>query len=226
MKCRIWQLLNLFLVVFAFYEAFTFELSAQNQVDQLLTNDWKLTNSKTGELFPCRIPSEVHTTLFENQVIEDPFFGKNETDLQWIGDQQWDYSCTFLPDESLLQCGQIELQFGGLDTYCSIYLNDSLLLQTNNAFRSWRIPVKYLIKNEINKLIIKFIPIANLQQNAAREVILGLGVFNPKLDIFEHKFFYVRQCDVGAGLGIVQTAVRILLDQTRLCCHDAPRQKS
>ena len=42
-----------------------------------------------------------------------------------------------------------------MDTYANIYLNDSLLGKTNNAFRTWKFDIKKLAKTE-NKLLIAF----------------------------------------------------------------------
>ncbi|MBT8377440.1 MAG: glycoside hydrolase family 2 protein, partial [Bacteroidia bacterium] len=47
------------------------------------------------------------------------------------------------------------LEFEGLDTYASVYLNDSLLVKTANAFRRWSIDVSSVLKNQ-NALRIVF----------------------------------------------------------------------
>ncbi len=48
-----------------------------------------------------------------------------------------------------------QLNFEGLDTYASVYLNDSLILKANNAFREWHVDVKSLLSSE-NELRLVF----------------------------------------------------------------------
>ncbi len=53
----------------------------------------------------------------------------------------------------------------------------------------------------------------DLQQDAAGQVFVGLGIDHIEFFIIEHQLLDVRQGDVGAGLGIVQTAIGIFFNQ-------------
>ena len=101
------------------------------------------------------VPGNVFSDLLENKLIEDPFIGDNEKEMQWVSEEDWEYKTTILVDEETLEKKNIELNFEGLDTYASVYLNDSLILKTNNAFRSFDINVKPNLKAE-NELRILF----------------------------------------------------------------------
>ena len=92
----------------------------------------------------------MHSDLLENELIEHPFIGNNEERLQWISETDWEYKTTFSVDEETLQKRHIELNFEGLDTYASVFLNDSLILKTNNAFREFQVDVKSLLKLKMN----------------------------------------------------------------------------
>lgn len=92
------------------------------------------------------VPGNVHSDLFSHQLIEDPFIGDNEKEVQWISETDWEYKTIFLIDEETFQKNHFEINFEGLDTYASVYLNDSLILNANNAFRRWNINVKPLLK--------------------------------------------------------------------------------
>jgi beta-mannosidase len=50
----------------------------------------------------------------------------------------------------------IDLVFEGLDTYADVYLNGSLILSANNMFREWILPVKPLLRETNNKIVIHF----------------------------------------------------------------------
>jgi hypothetical protein len=59
----------------------------------------------------------------------------------------------------------------------------------------------------------------DLQQDLARQILARLRVDHLKFLLFEHELLDVGQRDVGAGLRVVQPAVRILLDQANGWCH-------
>lgn len=102
------------------------------------------------------MPGTIHTDLFTNKLIPDPFFGNNEQSLQWIEKEDWEYKTTFKVSASDLKSDKIELCFEGLDTYAKVFLNDSLILYANNMFRIWNIDAKYYLKKGNNTLRILF----------------------------------------------------------------------
>lgn len=105
---------------------------------------------------PASVPVSVHTALLKNKMIEDPFYRDNEEKLQWIEKEDWEFQCVFEADEAVLQKRHIEMVFKGLDTYAHIYVNDSLVLETDNMFRTWAADVKKHLKLGTNKLHIYF----------------------------------------------------------------------
>src|SRR5690606_40572125 len=54
--------------------------------------------------------------------------------------------------------------------------------------------------------------------DAARELFARFRINNLKGFIVEHKLLDIGQRDVGAGLGVVQPAVRVFLDETYNRC--------
>ena len=40
----------------------------------------------------AQFPTNVHLDLIANKIIEDPFIGKNENDVQWIGEVRPNFS--------------------------------------------------------------------------------------------------------------------------------------
>ncbi|WP_298427818.1 glycoside hydrolase family 2 protein [uncultured Kordia sp.] len=101
------------------------------------------------------VPGNVYSDLLAHDKIPDPFLGSNELNVQWVPTKDWEYKTTFSLDEETLEKSHIELTFEGLDTYASIYLNDSLLGKTNNAFRTWKFDIKKAAKSS-NSLRITF----------------------------------------------------------------------
>jgi beta-galactosidase/beta-glucuronidase len=94
---------------------------------------------------PAQVPGVVQTDLLENHLIPDPFYRDNESRLQWIGESDWEYQTTFQLDAPALAHEHLDLVFEGLDTFADVSLNGHSILESDNMFRRWRIPVKTLL---------------------------------------------------------------------------------
>ena len=123
---------------------------------QDLVKNWEFKDTSSKTWMPASVPGCVHTDLFENNKIADPFIGTNEIDLQWIGNKNWIYKTKFIVDNNLFKMEKIFLNFLGLDTYAKIKLNNVMILKTNNMFHAWKVDVKKFIIKDENKLIIEF----------------------------------------------------------------------
>lgn len=125
-------------------------------VDVLIDKGWKFKNASDSNWLPAKVPGDVLTDLLNNHKISDPFFRKNEKQIYPLELADWVYSTQFNIDPKIFSQDEIQLYFEGLDTYSDIYLNDSLILQTNNMFRSWTINCKTFIHFKDNRLRIIF----------------------------------------------------------------------
>src|SRR5579864_5874129 len=105
---------------------------------------------------PAQVPGAVQTDLLENHLIPDPFYRNNESRLQWIGESDWEYQTTFQLDAATAAREHVDLVFEGLDTFAEVFLNEHSILQSDNMFRRWRIPVKKLLQPGANTLRIVF----------------------------------------------------------------------
>jgi beta-mannosidase len=121
-----------------------------------LPTNWEFRQANKEKWYPVTAPVSAHTALLQNGLIEDPFYRDNEDKLQWIEKEDWEFRTVFQVDESFLLKKHVEIIFKGLDTYAHVYVNDSLVLESDNMFRTYTIEVKkYLIKGE-NRLSIYF----------------------------------------------------------------------
>ncbi len=130
---------------------------------QTLHNNWTLipsadaTNrSRLRGPIPAQVPGCVHTDLLRANLIPDPYENNNEHALQWIGQSDWTYQTTFIPDAALFQHERIDLVAEGLDTVATVYLNGSEVARTQNMHRTYRFDVKPLLKQGENTLTITF----------------------------------------------------------------------
>ncbi|NOQ23786.1 MAG: glycoside hydrolase family 2 protein [Bacteroidales bacterium] len=118
-----------------------------------LNNNWEFTSEIYNQTYPAIIPGSIHTDLFQNNLILDPFSGENENYLQWIDTLMWIYTTEFKKPDGLKSDEGLEIIFKGLDTYADVYLNDSLLFSANNMFVPWKIkidPNQLKIKNTLS----------------------------------------------------------------------------
>ena len=113
--------------------------------------------------------------MLENEVIEDPFYGVNEQEMNWIYDSDWVYEKEFDIEDDFLNHKNIILRFYGLDTYTKIYLNDEILGLTENMFIRYEFDIKSKLQNTGNKLIIKFKSPTKKAQEEAEKLDINLN---------------------------------------------------
>jgi beta-mannosidase len=115
---------------------------------------FKQAEKKDSKFLPvAQFPTNVHLDLIANGVIADPFVGKNENDVQWIGEVPWVYKTTFpSPALSTEERSNVKavLAFDGLDTYATVLLNGKEILKTESMFIPERVDVTTTLKKEGN----------------------------------------------------------------------------
>ena len=114
-------------------------------------DNWKF--EYKGDWYKAEVPGNNFSDLLSHGFIPDPFYGTNEDSVQWVSEREWNYRTTFSPTKSNNQ----SLIFKGLDTYAKVYLNDSLILETDNMFRIYEVEVSNLLQ-AANTLQICFLP--------------------------------------------------------------------
>jgi beta-mannosidase len=117
---------------------------------------WQFREVGKTDWHNATVPGCVHTDLLANKLIDDPFYRDNEKQQQWIGQKDWEYRTTFNVTKQTLGHEHLELVFEGLDTYAKVYLNEQLVLDADNMFRTWRVDVKPLLTAGDNSLRIVF----------------------------------------------------------------------
>ena len=102
------------------------------------------------------VPGSTHEALIAAGRIPDPFIGTNEQDVQWIGEQDWLYRCTFEVAAETLSQPQIDLCFDGLDTFAAVWLNGERVASSDNMFVPLRRPVASKLRAGANTVQIVF----------------------------------------------------------------------
>ncbi|KAL1887764.1 Beta-mannosidase B [Sporothrix stenoceras] len=106
-----------------------------------------------------QFPTNVHLDLLAHERIPDPFIGKNEEVVQWIGEKKWVYKTSFsLPKTTSDKSKKVVLAFDGLDTFATVVLNGKTILESDNMFLPYRVDVTDTVRTdgEKNDLVITF----------------------------------------------------------------------
>ncbi|PJJ73385.1 beta-mannosidase [Diaminobutyricimonas aerilata] len=126
-----------------------------------LDGEWKLTavsgqapDDLRGVAIPAVVPGCAHTDLLRAGLIDAPFDGDNEAAQQWIGSTVWRYERTFdwTPDEH----ERHDLVAEGLDTLATVIVNGTVVAQTRNQHRSYRLPIGHLLVAGENTIAVEF----------------------------------------------------------------------
>ncbi len=134
---------------------------AQNAV-LALDHGWQFRQIKgdaqgaENEWLPATVPGDVHLDLLANKKISDPFYRDNESRLQWIENESWEYRLSFDVTPELLARSNVDLVFDGFDAAAQVYVNGAQVLKADNMFRVWRVPVKGYLHAGTNLLRVVF----------------------------------------------------------------------
>ena len=157
---------------------------------------WQFRQAGKADWHKAEVPGTVHTDLLANKMIDNPFYASNEAGLQWIEKEDWEYRCVFNAPANLIKKQGLTLVFEGLDTYASIYLNNELILEAANMFRTWRIPLANKLINGKNEIHIIFSSAVRHDDSLWR-VYFPLKLPGENLRMFSRKAQYQYGWDWG-----------------------------
>lgn len=178
------------------------ELEGQNaNRTKLLCEGWEFRQVGKKEWYPAMVPGNNFMDLRSNALIDDPFHRANETVLQWVEKESWEYKAQFNVSSSDLRTNQVILVFEGLDTYADVYLNGEFLFESNNMFMGWSEEVSDLLIEGENQLHILFhSPLNHVKEEAERSGILypaGNDHSEENLSVYSRKAPYHFGWDWG-----------------------------
>jgi beta-mannosidase len=165
----------------------------------VLSDGWTFSEAEKNEWLPAIVPGTVHQDLLRNHIISDPHYRLNESDVQWIEEKDWEYRTTFYADNETLNSDAAELWFQGLDTYASVYLNDILIMDTNNMFITHKADVKnYLIAGN-NELRIYFHSPVNEGLKKLQKIDYYIPAINEQAPSDRHTSVFTRKAPFHFG---------------------------
>lgn len=149
-----------------------------------LNGQWEMEKVGSDIRYLANVPTTMYQVLFENGVIEDPFYGENDVKYTELSEDNYSFIKTFVATHELMSCQVVELVFDGLDTLATITLNNKKIAKTNNMHRTYVFDVKnYLIEGE-NTLCISFdSPNKFIAKEQAKDPLWGIET---TMDGYEH----------------------------------------
>ncbi|MEU9910758.1 glycoside hydrolase family 2 protein [Streptomyces sp. NPDC051001] len=158
--------------------------------DTPLGEGWILRHE--GSELPAAVPGCVHTDLLAAGVIPDPFLGRNETEVGWVGRREWTYETQLRAGSGHSAHEQTDLVFEGLDTAAEVRLDGRLLGRTRNMHRSYRFDVTGLE----GRLSVRF-------ASAYAEAEAVRGKLGERPAAYQEPFQYIRKmaCSFGWDWG-------------------------
>ena len=126
----------------------------------LLNGEWRLSTTSCANIptIPATLPGDTYSALLDAHVIPDPYYAKNELEVQRYAGYEWTFEREFTVDEAFLDSRAIFLDYAMADTFCTLRLNGTVVLETANAFCAYHPEVRSLLHPGVNTISFTFRP--------------------------------------------------------------------
>ncbi|XP_013914841.1 PREDICTED: beta-mannosidase [Thamnophis sirtalis] len=121
-----------------------------------LRGSWRVSNANGSLALKGEVPGCVHTALFREGLIQDPYYRFNDLAYRWISLDNWTYSRTFKAPLNISTWQKVILVFEGVDTVAQIVINNVTVGKTDNMFQTYKFDVTDVIK-ESNTIQVHFL---------------------------------------------------------------------
>lgn len=121
-----------------------------------LGGQWTLRRSDETTTQPAFVPGCVHQDLLESGRIPDWNWRDDEDRSQWVMEHDWIYERTIHLAEDFLAAGPVALVCDGLDTLAEVRVNDVVVLEADNMFRTWEVTVDDHLVVGDNRIAVRF----------------------------------------------------------------------
>lgn len=122
---------------------------------------WTLRQESKGGATPASIPGGTYTSLLAVGTIADPFYGENNSKVQWVAEKSWSFERSFYVPHDLRNKRHVELVCHGLDTLATVWLNGHEIGNANNMFRKWTFDIKPHLHKGANHIRVRFDPLTS-----------------------------------------------------------------
>lgn len=117
-----------------------------------LNGSWRMKRCDESEWLEAAVPGSVYNDLLKADKMPDPFYRDQEYEVLELSNYDYEYEKTFQAEESLFAHDRVTLLCEGLDTLCELYLNGTLILESDNMHRTYELEIGETLKRGENKL--------------------------------------------------------------------------
>ncbi len=124
-----------------------------------LAGQWRLCGTdEQGAALSCAatVPGDVHSALFAAGLMKDPFWGRNERDVQWVAQRDWTFSREFDVAEDFLAHASVILRLEDCDTFATVFVNGVQVGETRDRFMRWDFDVRGVLRPGRNEIRLVF----------------------------------------------------------------------
>lgn len=133
----------------------TWQLSPLDKTALVAQLSDPLVGTSFSDGIPLNIPGDIHSALLDKKNICDPYYAKNELDIQWVGRTDW--TCTReiqVPKD--FKDGRQFIVLECADTFVRVFINDAEVGMCFNMFRLWRFDVTDFLTAGKNVITLQF----------------------------------------------------------------------
>lgn len=180
-----------------------------NYID--LSGSWKLRLAGAGESgVPAQLPEEIRATLpgdnitalWKAGLIPDPYVGRNELDLQWIGRCDWSFETEFTVSKELLRFASHRFVAHSLDTVATVSVNGTEIGGCDSMFVGVDLPIAPgLLHEGQNHLTIAFASPERIAIERARQLPYPLPYSEYPVNSPHRNLLRKAQCHAGWDWG-------------------------
>uniref|UniRef100_A0A2K6GWU6 Beta-mannosidase n=1 Tax=Propithecus coquereli TaxID=379532 RepID=A0A2K6GWU6_PROCO len=102
-----------------------------------LRGSWSIRSGNGSLELPGQVPGCVHSALFQQGLIQDPYYRFNDVNYRWISLDNWTYSKKFKLPFDFSKWQKINLIFEGVDTVSKVLFNEVTIGKTDNMFNRY-----------------------------------------------------------------------------------------
>jgi len=124
-----------------------------------LSGVWTLTQADAPAVTcPASVPGGIYLPLVEAKVISHPYFGLNESKVQWPADREWVFSRSFAVSDRMLRAKMLTLRMEDVDCFATVRINGALVGKTSNRFQRYDFDVGKVVRPGENTIEVRFAP--------------------------------------------------------------------
>ncbi|XP_003796374.3 beta-mannosidase [Otolemur garnettii] len=116
---------------------------------------WSIRSGNGSLELSGEVPGCVHSALFQQGLIQDPYYRFNDLNYRWISLDNWTYSKTFKIPFDISKWQKVNLIFEGVDTVSKILFNNITIGATDNMFNRYSFDITSLVR-DVNCLEVRF----------------------------------------------------------------------